>query len=185
MGRGFVRQQKTRENVRADVKSGSDIASRHGYRRVDKKGASDIGGGREQMSPFFGSTMVLQQPRITHSLRSMEEGARKETEKAQCTLAHSLIRSRSYGGNFQASGFPGNLWRGHSLDRHEQCSPSFIRPCYRSGPFGPAGVTRVIRERCIHARERACLVRWDITSLTRTTTISSSGQCVYCTRGRP
>lgn len=32
---------------------------------------------------------------------------------------------------------------GHSLDRHEQCSPSFIRACYRSQPFALVGITYV------------------------------------------
>lgn len=27
--------------------------------------------------------------------------------------------------------------RGHSLDRHEQCSPSFSQACYHPEPFGP------------------------------------------------
>lgn len=107
------------------------------------------------MSPFF---RIDDGPPTTEDYTAFARW-RKETrarEKKE-PKARSLARSRSYNGNFQASGFPENLWRGHSLDRHEQCSPSFIRPCYRSGPFGPAGVTRVIRERCIHARERTWL----------------------------
>jgi len=67
-----------------------------------------------------------------------------EEEESHRARARVRARERSYGGNFQASGFLGNLWRGHSLDRHEQCSPSFIRACYRPEPFDPrAGVTRV------------------------------------------
>jgi len=70
--------------------------------------------------------------------------------------ASAGARERSYGGNFQASGFPGNLWRGHSLDRHEQCSPSFIRACYRPEPFDPrAGVTRVYVNARMCPREHA------------------------------
>lgn len=91
MGRGFVRQQKTRENVRADVKSGSDIASRHGYRRVDKKGASDTGGGREQMSPFFGSTMVLQQPRITQLSLDGRRSEKRNRESPMHTRSFALV----------------------------------------------------------------------------------------------
>lgn len=165
MKRGFVRQQNARKHTRASVKSGRILRHAMVIGAVDKK-AYHNGGERGANESFFSDRRWSSNNRGLHSFRTMEEEDAREREKKE-RKARSLARSRSYGGNFQASGFPGNLWRGHSLDRHEQCSPSFIRPCYRSRPFGPAGVTRVIRERCIHARERTWLVRWDITSLTR------------------
>lgn len=143
MERGICQATERAKAYNADVKS--DRILHHGYRRVRKK-ASRIGETEGRANePFFSDRKVLQQPRITQlsldGRRNRAQGGTKERGKS------TLARSPSYGGNFQASGFPGNLWRGHSLDRHERYSPSFIRPCYRSGPFGPAGVTRVIRER--------------------------------------
>lgn len=91
-----------------------------------------------------------------------DEHSAQERRDLKPLLARACAHgSRSYGRNFQASGFPENLWRGHSLDRHEQCSPSFIRACYRSEPFGPAGVTCVyVSERCdVFARARAWIER--------------------------
>lgn len=141
MERGFVGQQNARKRR---------VLSRVGYcitavviGAFAKRRLTPAAEGRAN-EPFFTDRQWSSNNRGLRSFRSMEEGNARRTKERGKSI--TLARSRSYGGNFQASGFPGNLWRGHSLDRHEQCSPSFIRPCYRSGPLGPAGVTRVIRE---------------------------------------
>lgn len=99
MVREFVKRQKTYARV---LSRAGYCAVPWGYRRGDKKASRRSA---EQMSPFFGSTMVLRQ-RGLHSSHAREGG------RARAGKDHPSVRargSRSYAGNFQASGFPGKF----------------------------------------------------------------------------
>lgn len=102
----MVREFGGGKRIRAGVKSGRIL--RYGYRRGDKKASRRSS--PEQMSPFFGSTMALRQ-RGLHSSHAREE--RRAYERGggggKTTARPSARGSRSYVGNFQASGFPGKF----------------------------------------------------------------------------